>query len=313
MVLKVLVGLMAAFVSDFDGTLCYYQNKNNDQTSDITTLPKSSSGKVGVISGKTQRLISEISSTGTEVIIASGMRPDTMRTRISYFPSIRYWVCENGGLIFQTAADPTTGNLNVSEIVEWSSIFENDLVGREALEALAGKLRSSSDVSIDRIGYRTMIRIKKVNAEFDLGEIKKMIPKNLKYTTNLGYLDVFLQHSGKLSAIKWLLSHLSSKYEESETIQTDGSVDGEVASLFRYMGDDDNDVEIGSNAHALYVTLPCSNLLKETAHKYLKMPREGAPHVHIASSEGPTGAEENLAHALASIIEEKRLINSKRL
>ena len=84
-----------------------------------------------------------------------------------------------------------------------------------------------------------MIRVKA--GPESLEKIVEIIPKSLKHTYNLGYLDVQLRRCGKLQALTWLLNRLEKKKENNA-----GFSSLELPA-FVFMGDDDNDVEVYSN------------------------------------------------------------------
>lgn len=268
-----------AFVTDCDGTLVHY-NTTIDSVDDarIVKLEASSSGKVGLVSQQTLDLLDEIVAGGMTITCASGMRVNTMLTRFLSFPSIKYWILENGGRIFER--DDTQDPAIMRELNEWKSVAENDDASaaamaefKESLQNQEGYLR---DFVVDDFGYETMVRIKATQSHRDkvrtLAAIRDVVPARLLTTMNLGYLDVCYPHSGKLSATRWLLERTKQ------------------GAAFDYMGDDDNDVEIGAAARHLFVTCPHSDAMAQ-----LVSAREKDGSVTVAPHAGAKGTEALLA------------------
>ena len=314
------------FVTDCDGTLVHYDTKVDPlEGQGIVTLPKSSSGKIGIVSQKTLELIEEIAKSHTNgndnesnivVTCASGMRTATMLQRQPYFPSIKYWITENGGRIFQVkhnnSNDSSSNNNNdnnndsegvVEEIQEWKKIAENDHESRIAMSKFINEVNQIEGLMIDKEGYSYMVRIKK-NKNYSssgsastsskdapdlLEHVSSLVPSSLKVTWNLGYLDVCYPHSGKLNAVKWLIKYQqqqsqnngdsgssgSSSSGGSSSSNDEGSDDG---SEFIYMGDDDNDVEIGRHAQLLLVARPYSKAMNGLIDAYENRPEHYHPH-----------------------------------
>lgn len=235
------------FVSDFDGTIAHYEVSDGHQ-SEVIPLPASSgSGKVAYISSKTLELLAEISqhieSMNKAMVCASGQRVATMKQRQPYFPFFKYWISENGGRIHNDALE---------EIAEWTEYVDSDETSKQALESFVSDITGLGleDVKIDRTGYFSMVRIKAGPSSFD--QIIQMIPATLKYTFNLGYLDVQLRLCGKLQAVRWLLNWLERRKGISNTAD----------SPFMFMGDDDNDVEVASQAVCAFIAQPCSPAMR---------------------------------------------------
>ena len=216
------------FVTDCDGTIAHY----NCTSDGFISLPASSgSKKVAVVSPNTISLLDEIAKSNVTIICASGMRYETMLQRIPYFPAIRFWICENGGRIFESIDG------EIMEVAQWKELANNDASGLNSLRELRLHLESESSVKVDS-NYLTMIRISTI----DYSEVIPLIPRGLKYSFNLGYLDVHMAHTGKLAAVKWLLTKLADGQQDS----------------YMFMGDDDNDIEIASHAQAAYIVRPFS-------------------------------------------------------
>ncbi len=173
-----------------------------------------------------------------------------MQQRQPFLPFFDYWISENGGRIHGNIAASSGDGVELSEIIEWTEFLEADKISKSALESFNEALEALalSDVKIDRKGYHSMIRIKASNDSLE--KIVDIIPSSLKYTSNLGYLDVQLRRSGKLQAVHWLLNRLEKRRNE----------DGYTGELppFVFMGDDDNDVEIAAESAYALVAKPCS-------------------------------------------------------
>ena len=173
-----------------------------------------------------------------------------MRQRQPFLPFFDYWISENGGRIHGSVAVSSGDGVELSEITEWTEFLDADKISKNALESFNTALEALelSDVNIDRKGYYSMIRIKA--SQESLEKIVDMIPSSLKYTSNLGYLDVQLRRSGKLQAVHWLLSRIEKRRNE----------DGYTGELppFIFMGDDDNDVEIARESTHSLIAKPCS-------------------------------------------------------
>ena len=173
-----------------------------------------------------------------------------MQQRQPFLPFFDYWISENGGRIHGSAAASSGDGIDLSEITEWTEFLESDKISKNALETFAAALEELElfDATIDRKGYHSMIRIKA--GKESLEKIVGIIPSSLKYTSNLGYLDVQLRRSGKLQAVHWLLRRLEKRRD----------ADGYTGELpqFVFMGDDDNDVEIASESTYALIAKPCS-------------------------------------------------------
>lgn len=234
------------FVTDFDNTIAFYHDESSDWLEEhyqalIALPPSAGSNRVAYLSRTTQKLLSEIAGS-VPVVCASGMREATMRQRQPYLQFVSYWICENGGRIFRSLPN---GQLTLLE--DWEAhMVEEDrfLQSREALEVFKDKLRrlSLDGVSVDDKGYYTMVRVR--FGQY-LKEVLELVPKTLKYTYNLGYLDVQLPYCGKAEAIAWLLKHLSPE-------------EGQHRNGYMFMGDDDNDIEAATNAALACVIFPHS-------------------------------------------------------
>ena len=159
--------------------------------------------------------------------------------------------------------------------------------GLVALNELATSLRN--EWQVDTYDYKTMIRIKprKNNLE-SLISLESRISKDLfSCTYNLGYLDIQIQGLGKYQSVKWLTQHLMKLNNGHDAmVQAIGKEEkkGEIKLLF--MGDDDNDIEISTQATKAFIANPCSaNMLAMLAeHKTMEQ----------AETIGYASAEENL-------------------
>jgi len=239
---------MIYFVTDCDGTVCHYDVEGDELKSAHFSLPPSAgSGRVALTSNKTIQLMESISEiSALQMICVSGMREATMMQRYKYFPFIKYWICENGGRIFEV-----NGN-ELIEISEWKSRFETDSALSLELSNFSQYLRHVGHKVDD--GYLTMRRIKATN----YADILPLIPSSLKYTYNLGYLDIHVPYSGKLPAVKWLLSHL----QKRNNLQVEAMIENPEQSFY-FMGDDDNDIEIANDSRRAYIVRPFSAKMRE--------------------------------------------------
>ena len=211
-------GLLASllyFVTDCDGTLCHYGATypgHND--TELVRLPASSgSGAVAVVSRRTLDLLGRVGGAAT-VVCASGMRRSTAIQRLPFFPDVRWWVLENGGLILE-AVDGV-----FREETGWREALGSD-TARAAMLSFA-ELAKSRGFRVDT-RYETMLRV----SGSGLQELVPLIPEGLGFTSNLGHLDVVFSGVGKLPAVRWLLTRLLGSGEPPR---------------FLFMGDDDNDV-----------------------------------------------------------------------
>jgi hydroxymethylpyrimidine pyrophosphatase-like HAD family hydrolase len=234
------------FVTDCDKTLVHYETNGKD--TELLKLPASSgSGQVATVSRSTLKLLDDISEEGTTIICASGMRASTLMQREPFFPSIKYWACENGGRIFRRVD-------GVQELVELDEWRDHILSNREAVEALEGfsKELATEGWKVDTNGYATMFRVKGK----DVDSILNRIPPVLEYTFNLGHLDIQLPGCGKLPAVQWLI----------KTVIADGKdkvATPEIKAPYLFMGDDDNDIPAADAAEVAYITMPCSAAMQE--------------------------------------------------
>lgn len=102
MMLSTILGLIY-LVTDCDKTLVHYDNPATDEgePSMLFQLPASSgSGRIGYVSSRTLDILDEIS-LHSPIICASGMRVSTMMQRQPFLSSVNYWICENGGRVFE--------------------------------------------------------------------------------------------------------------------------------------------------------------------------------------------------------------------
>lgn len=254
-------------ISDCDKTLVHYDNKDNNNTKDdIITLPSSSTGKVGHVHRKTLSLLDEISNNDNieAIICCSGMRTSTMLQRKSFFPSISFWITENGGRIHEVKRNKDDNENYVEEIMEWRNYLLSDNDNLQKLIQLQSDLITSGwDVDgietkntctdINNTNYLTMIRVKS-SKETNLETILPLISPTLKWSFNLGYLDVYLPNSGKLKSSQWLMKHIRKKRKE---------FDINDSYTYYFLGDDDNDIEIASDSTKAFIVEPCSESMKQ--------------------------------------------------
>ena len=287
------------FVSDFDGTIAHYEKYDYQNQSEIIPLPASSgSGKVALVSSKILNLLAEISYRleNTGMICASGQRVSTMMQRSKYFPFFNYWISENGGRIHSNSLE---------EMSEWTEFVESDHISRQALETLVSEVERLQlpEIKIDRTGYFSMVRFK-ADEHDSLRVILSMIPSTLKYTFNLGYLDVQLPRSGKLQAVRWLINTLEKR--KGSTSNTN--------LPFIYMGDDDNDIEIAGAAYLAFIAHPCSPAMKafmEGLQQNLMGNEKVTPFLQEAPFPGIEGTEALLEMVMNEITNSPRPISEE--
>jgi len=240
---------------------------------DYITLPSSSgSGKIGYVHRETISLLNDISNNVESIICCSGMRTSTMLQRRSYFPSISFWITENGGRIHEVKKHNNTNESYVEEIIEWKDYLLSDNHNFQKLIQLQSDLVSSgwdvdgikmdqnecftsnNDITNTNTNYLTMIRIKNSKEKNkDISNILPLISPTLKYSFNLGYLDVYLPNSGKLKSSQWLMRHIRKRKQHN--------YDNNTYTYF-FMGDDDNDIEIADNSTKAFIVEPCSESMK---------------------------------------------------
>jgi hydroxymethylpyrimidine pyrophosphatase-like HAD family hydrolase len=260
----ILAELSPILVMDCDNTLAYYPKENDFASGlyhhdDLIHFPPSSgNGIVGYVSNITNSWLEKLRQHGIILICASGMREATMRSRQSSLPAIQYWICETGGKIFQT-----TDAGGLEEFHAWKQFIDTEDAQHNSvaeLHALQHRLVEEGKVKVDCNGYETMIRISSAS-EADVEDIIRSLPLSLKYTFNLGYLDVQLSCCGKYSSVQWLVRHLSGDFRHD--------------SNYLYMGDDDNDIEICSHARVSLIANPCSANMRKFVNNTLMEPISG--------------------------------------
>lgn len=256
------------FVTDFDKTIAFYK-VSSVSLSSIVALPASSSGMRGYLSKETIQIFEELGNFHP-IICASGMREATMRSRQPFLPMIRYWICENGGKIFEWRKHLSEPVLE--EIEEWRDYLLSDGVGSKALlEEFKGFVRqrycsdTSSPLKIDDEGYSFLFRVKAKSRSskecvMALREVVSQISPSLSYSYNLGFLDIHLPRCTKYSAVKWLLQHHFNL----------GDVPNEEVKPFIFMGDDDNDVEIATHARLAMIVKDRSPLMEEFVQNIIR-------------------------------------------
>jgi len=113
-----------------------------------------------------------------------------MKQRVPFFPSIKFWICENGGKIFERIEGDT-----IEEIESWRVELNADAESMNDLDNLRRSLENNqSDIFVDSSDYSSMIRIRGSSDKFKM--IIESIPLTLRYTFNLGYLDVQVRNAG---------------------------------------------------------------------------------------------------------------------
>ena len=237
-------------VTDCDKTLVHYEQYDRSDSSLTAMPPSSGSKRVGWISNKSLNLLQKLSEL-TTIICVSGMRYSTMIQRQPYFPFIKYWICDNGGQIFEVSED---GKLH--KIMEWDdySIANGKAAKLTVLDSYAANLLDLG-WTVDREGYDTMIRVKPPASmdETTLNHILSNLPNELRYTYNLGYLDIYLSGYGKHAAVSWLIDRLS-----TTTVTTSTDTTPSPSLSYYFLGDDTNDIEIASHAQIASIVTPCS-------------------------------------------------------
>ena len=230
-------------VTDCDKTLVHYEQYDRSESSLIAMPPSSGSKRIGWLSKTSLNLLQKLSEL-TTIICVSGMRYSTMIQRQPYFPFIKYWICDNGGQIFEASED---GKLH--EITEWDdyNIANGRATKLAVLDSYAANLIDLG-WTVDREGYDTMIRVKPPDSMDDttLNNSLSNVPNELRYTYNLGYLDIYLLGYGKHAAVSWLIDRLSTTTAPAPSLS------------YYFLGDDTNDIEIASHAQIASIVTPCS-------------------------------------------------------
>ena len=277
------------FVTDMDKTLLYYNfNESSSVESESIILPASAgSGKIGFVSRKVLKKLDAIANLST-IICASGMRLQTMLQRQNYFGSIKYWICENGGRIFQRSDKG-----EMIEVMEWKrEVLKPSNSGERILSALRSfsqsLQRDNWHVDTD---YEFMIRLTK-REDDDFMTVIKSIPAGLQYTYNLGHLDIHLPNCDKLSASQWLMAFIERR--------SDFRIGSKSVHPFYFMGDDDNDVIAASASSAAFISQPCSAGMRE----YLESQRD---RVRLTDDTTWTCAEESSSSCGNAIFVSSRL------
>ena len=257
---------MMIFVTDCDNTLVHYDEKQTTSIGsasnagdtymehDLITLPASSgSGRVATVSARTLTTLKDIEAESVNIICATGMRASTMFQREKFFPSIKYWACENGGRIFQRG----NKDAELTEILEYSHTHALKTDCKKDLETFADILRTEG-WDVDCTGYLTMVRVRGQN----FNAIIERIPPSLSHTFNLGYLDIQYTGCGKLAAVRWIIENRLSESSRSGKATAAGDVP------YFFMGDDDNDIEIASASTVSFITKPCSSAMQTFIDKF---------------------------------------------
>lgn len=286
---------LMVFVTDCDNTLVHYDSSETHggivHTQKVSSasegelyldgglisMPASSgSGKISSVSAMTLAKLDEIAAEGVEIICATGMRASTMLQREKFFPSIKYWACENGGRIFhrEKIGEPPV------EIADYSNAHDSNIASLRDLKTFTETL-TSAGYEVDDKGYLTMIRVKGAN----LQNIIPQIPDTLRHTFNLGYLDIQCPGYSKLSAARWIIANRLKKAslfgplpaypsghpstaDELSAEHVATAIDSEAEDDFLFMGDDDNDIDIAAAADTSFITKPCSGAMQNFIDNY---------------------------------------------
>jgi hydroxymethylpyrimidine pyrophosphatase-like HAD family hydrolase len=214
------------FITDFDGTLVHYESET--ENSKLIELPSSATGRVAYFHEDVPAYLQKIAEFSI-VVCASGMREKTMRSRQPFFPSIAYWICENGGKIFHLSSEGKIVELN--SWIEYLDEFGRVSGAKEELRRLTTDLPiefQDHNLKVDSNGYSNMIRVH-CSSNIQTIIINLKLPSCLSYTRNLGYLDIQYRCSGKYNAIQFLQHYLEQQLYSRLP--------------YSYMGDDDNDIE----------------------------------------------------------------------
>ena len=231
------LGIRIVF-SDLDGTLIHYDRNESSQNDGgrekaVVSLPASSTGMIGTISRETYSLCRNIRSQGCKLIFVSGTRFSTLLTRLPYLPRGDFYVCDNGGRIFQANADVGSKYVVPKDPLDEPFYLKEDMEWRRRIEAIVGADgyveldAASSDSSIlvpmkertgvlweyvkrlqqkgivvDSKSYSTCFRI---NRKHNSGELfdtlqangLKGLDESLTTSVNLGCIDVVPKMSGK--------------------------------------------------------------------------------------------------------------------
>ena len=203
-----------------------------------------------------------------------------MYQRYSYLPSITHWITENGGRIHEIKRIDGSNHLSIEEITEWKDYLLSDDDNFQRLIQLQNDLINDgydvdgivldNDCNNDNLGisnnYSTMIRVKN-SKNMNITTIIPRISSTLKYSFNLGYLDIYLPNSGKLKSSLWLMNYIRRKkklidveYEDQNEVI---NARDNISIDYYFMGDDDNDIEIANNSTKAFIVEPCSESMQQ--------------------------------------------------
>jgi len=280
---KVLFATMF-LITDCDKTLVHYESNSNNNNNIIALPSSSGSNKIGYIHKQTISLLDDISKNNKieAIICCSGMRTSTMYQRYSYLPSITYWITENGGRIHEIKRIDGSNHSSIEEITEWKDYLLSDDDNFQRLIQLQKDLindgydvdgivldndcnKDSFEISISN-NYSTMIRVKN-SKNMDIMTIIPKISSSLKYSFNLGYLDIYLPNSGKLKSSLWLMKYIRRKkrlVDDEDQDQNEVIIARDDTNIdYYFMGDDDNDIEIANNSTKAFIVEPCSESMQQ--------------------------------------------------
>ena len=251
MILRSLVAAaVMLFAHDCDKTVVYYDE--SPESTKLVALPASATGKVGYVAEATLEELSKISKI-IPIVCVSGARTATMKTRQPFFPMVKYWICENGGRLFETSVDGS----GMVEDEEYTAYINGMVSAQEwqALDSFAKELQQEG-WKVDREGYETMMRVSRgssMTMDMEVKNLAPRIPAALNHTWNLGYLDVQVPGLGKMCSVKWLCDKVAlsrgggGRIEETE---------------YLFFGDDDNDIEAASEALEAFIANPRSEAMQ---------------------------------------------------
>lgn len=141
----------------------------------------------------------------TNIVIASGARPNTMLKRYFAFTAARYFILENGGGIYEAK--------NFTPDLQWQDLLQSQI---DYLPLMAEELQAKG-WKLDNNGRKAAIRVRlednpqKSPEEFKDLAVNLQLPTELAKTSNLGHLDIICADAGKDKALAYLSQKLNEK------------------------------------------------------------------------------------------------------
>jgi hydroxymethylpyrimidine pyrophosphatase-like HAD family hydrolase len=217
--------------TDLDGTLVHYASHTLPGTppyesSDLLTLPPSTTGLAGTISAATLSGLARLRSLpGMHVVIVSGARSSTLDRRLPYLPACDAVAAEGGGRLHwcgRRAAAGTPVLADLTEDVAWRGVHAETAGPPTQGEGVPPAQRvgvlwdffralTADGWTPDAAAYTTAFRLplpadgSKTAADLDAA--LKQLPQGLQATSNLGCADV-LASSGKAGVGAWVMAAL---------------------------------------------------------------------------------------------------------